>query len=49
MHGGVVPLILSIFFDPESFELVPLDECRIWVEAVVLTEFILELAGVLDD
>ena len=49
LHGGAVPLILGIFFDPESFELVPLDECWIWVEAGVLTEFILELTGVLDD
>ncbi len=49
LHGGAVPLVFSIFFDPESFELVPLDECWVWVEAVVLTEFILELAGVFDD
>ena len=49
LHGGAVSLIVCIFFYPESLELVPLEECWIWVEAVVFTEFILELAGVLYD
>lgn len=49
LHGGMVALVLGIFFNPKAFELMPLDKGGFWVEPCVFTEFILELAGVFDD
>jgi hypothetical protein len=49
LHGGVVSFVFSVFLNPKTFELVPLDEGWVRVEAVVFAEFILELAGVFDD
>ena len=49
LHGGPVPLVLSILFNPKAFELMPLDEGRIGVESCILAKFVLELSSVFDD
>ena len=49
LHGGPVPLVLGVLFNPKAFELMPLDEGRIGVEPCVLTKFVLELPSVFDD
>ena len=48
LHGGPVPLVLGVLFNPKAFELMPLDKGGVWVESRVFTEFILELVCILD-
>ena len=49
LHGSAVMLVLGVFFNPKAFELMPLDKGGVRVEPRVLTEFIFESAGILDD
>jgi len=49
LHGGSVPLVLGVLFNPKAFELMPLDEGRIGVESCILAKFVLELLSVFDD
>ena len=49
LHGGPVPLVLGVLFNPKAFELMPLDEGGVWMEVCIFSEFILELACILDD
>ena len=48
MHRGAVALVFFVFLDPETLELVPLDESGVGMILVPFFEFILELASVLD-
>ena len=48
MHRSAVALVFFVFLDPETLELVPLDESGVGMILVPFFEFILELASVLD-
>jgi hypothetical protein len=49
LHGGLIAFVLGVLFNPKAFELMPLDKGGVGVEPRVFTEFIFELAGILDD
>ena len=49
LHGGPVPLVLGVLFNPKAFELMPLDEGRIGVYPCIFAKFVLELPSVFDD
>ena len=48
LHSSMVALVLCILFNPKPFESMPLYERQVRVKPCILTQFVLELACILD-